>query len=135
MRLKLRSQSNMFTKLSVNCELNYYWFHLVVFFSFVSKIITLIVQFRFIIKTGRLYSLDQLTILNLPWRAFNFLSKKNKDQLEFFPHFNPNQLPENKFIFVILSSIKPDEARYLVAQNFTLKYPVTKEDKGGILRW
>ena len=49
----------------------------------------------------------------------------------YFPNFKPSQFPEKELMYGILSTLKPDEVRQLVAQSLKDRAPKSQDDK----RW
>ena len=47
----------------------------------------------------------------------------------YFPNFKPSQFPEKEFMYGILSTLKPDEVRQLVAQSLKDRAPKSQDEK------
>ena len=61
------------------------------------------------------------------------LVKENEDLLKFFHDFKPSQLPEKEFMYGVLSSIRPDGVRELVAQSVKLRSSSTQEENDDLI--
>ena len=51
----------------------------------------------------------------------------------YFPNFKPSQFPEKEFMYGILSTLKPDEARQLVAQSLKDRAPKSQDEKDDLV--
>ena len=47
----------------------------------------------------------------------------------YFPNFKPSQFPEKEFMYGILSTLKPDEVKQLVAQSLKDRAPKSQDEK------
>ena len=53
--------------------------------------------------------------------------------MAFFPDLKDIQFPEKEFIYDILSTLKPDAVRELVATGMKNRSPLAQDDKGDLV--
>ena len=60
--------------------------------------------------------------------------KENQDLMAYFSDQWDLQVPEKKFLYGILCTIRPDEVREIIAARVKNRSPVEKEDKGDLIK-
>ena len=61
------------------------------------------------------------------------LVKENNDLLDYFPDYTQSQQPEKEFMYAVLSTLKPDEIRTLVASSVINRAPIEQDDKADLI--
>ena len=61
------------------------------------------------------------------------LVKENNNLLDYFPDYTQNQQPEKEFMYAVLSTLKPDEVRALVASSVMHRAPISQDDKADLI--
>ena len=59
--------------------------------------------------------------------------KENEDLMMYFPNLNASQLPEKEFMYGILSTLRPDAIREIIANLLKNRSPNEQEDKGDLV--
>ena len=61
------------------------------------------------------------------------LVKENNNLLDYFPDYTQSQQPEKEFMYAVLSTLKPDEVRALVASSVMHRAPISQDDKADLI--
>ena len=61
------------------------------------------------------------------------LVKGNQDLIKYFPDYKPSQLPEKEFIYAVLSTLKPNAVRELIASCIVKRAPTSQDGKAGLI--
>ena len=61
------------------------------------------------------------------------LVKENEDLMIYFPDLKASQLPEKEFMYGILSTLRPDAIREIIASSLKNRSPIEQEDKGDLV--
>ena len=57
----------------------------------------------------------------------------NQDLIKYFPDYKPSQLPEKEFMYAVLSTLKPNAVRELIASCIVKRAPTSQDDKAGLI--
>ena len=61
------------------------------------------------------------------------LIKTNEVLFAYFPDLKESQFPEKEYMYGVLSTIKPDAVRELVAEGMKSRWPVAQDDHGDLV--